>query len=125
MKQILVVDDNKSFDIFTAKLTYARTCEEGLDLLKRGGWDELHIDHDMGMRKIGVSPGGMDLYSNDTEAMSGYQMLLQAHMEGVQLPPIVRIISNNPEGAVRLAACLENDFGYKRSGFTGRMFVRN
>lgn len=124
MKQILIVDDNKSFSIFTAKLTYARTAEEGLDLLRKGGWDELHIDHDMGMRIAGRSAGGIEIYSNDENATSGYQMLMQALIDNIQLPPIVRIISNNPDGVARIAACLEHDFGYKRTGFTGRMFTR-
>ena len=124
MKNILIVDDNKSFDIFTAKLTYARTCEEGLDLLRRGGWDELLIDYDMGMRITGRSAGGIELYSNDAEAMSGYQMLTVANLEGIQLPPVVRIISVNPDGQKWLAACLEHDFKYKPTGFTGKMFVR-
>lgn len=47
--RILVIDDLRDFSADGARLTYARTVDEGLLLLREGGpWDEVWWDHHMG-----------------------------------------------------------------------------
>lgn len=122
-KNILVIDDIRKLDLFTDKVTYARTGEEGLDQLRKGGWDELHLDHDLGMKVTGISRSGI-IMATETEAMNGLQVIMTAQVQGIALPPVVRIISSNPVGVKNIQDCLINDFGYKMTGFTGRMFVK-
>lgn len=109
--KILVIDDERKVNIFTADVTYARTPEEGIKQLTENTWDELHLDHDLGSR-------------NGQELMTGYQLIVHVHLNNIPLPPIVRVVSNNPVGVQRIADCLQTDFGYQPAGFTGRMFVR-
>jgi len=123
VKKILVIDDIRTLDIFTAKITYARTGEEGLNELRKGGYDELHLDHDLGMKIKEITKEGIAIASEE-EAMNGCQVLLHALVEGIEIPPTVRIISSNPVGVENIKACLINDFGYKSVGFTGRMFIK-
>lgn len=123
-KNILVIDDVRTLDLYTDKVTYARTGEGGLDQLRKGGWDELHLDHDLGMKITAETSGGI-LVAKEEVAMSGLGVLLTAHVENIPLPPVVRIISSNPVGVKNIADCLINDFNYKAAGFTGRMFIKD
>lgn len=124
MKKILVIDDIRTLDIFNAEITYCRTAESGIDALYQKRFDELHLDHDLGMEIKHESNGGI-LVAVEREAMNGCQVLQYCKMKDITLPSVVRIISSNPVGVKNIADCLVNDFGYTPTGWTGRTFEKH
>lgn len=121
-KNILVIDDVRLLDLYTDHITYARTGEKGLELLKSQTWDELHIDFDLDMQVTNV-PNSVIVTAVSDSSMNGVQVLLTAATENITLPPVIRIISTNPEGIPQLKQTLLS-IGYKQTGITGKSFVK-
>lgn len=104
MKKILMIDDKKDpncmikdnyADSFQDKyftegeIHCVRTYREGLEELKKKGWETLLLDHDLGGIK------------------TGYDILcwLEEHLEF--LPKTILLITNNPVGLKRMVSVLQ------------------
>lgn len=49
MRRVLVIDDLRTFIDYEGDITYARSWQEGLQMLEMGVWDEVFLDHDLGL----------------------------------------------------------------------------
>lgn len=123
-KKILVVDDVRHLDLFTADVTYARTVDQGIRELQKGGWDELHLDFDFNMQMTGATSGGIVTAQFTDSNTNGLTVLITCHLQGIPLPSTIRLITTNADGLVKLSSYLQNELGYQKTGFTGRMFVK-
>lgn len=88
-KKWLLIDDLRNIPVDEI----ARTGEDGLELLRQGGWGTLCIDNDLG-----------------EDSIEGYQVINTAIEEGI-LPSHVQIVSSNPVARENIGRALESE-GY-------------
>lgn len=94
--RVLVIDDVRTFD-FPA--TYARTSYEGIKALKENNYDEVWLDHDLGMLD------GTD----DTIKRVVLYLEYLAH-RGTPYPATIVVHTANPVGRNMIVAALSKDY---------------
>lgn len=106
--KILVIDDQRIFKSFPSigeitqydTVVHATTSQEGLEELLRGSWDEVWLDHDLGMESEG----------------SGYDVVMGLLGNEGPLPKVGRVYvhSMNPVGSARMVAALSPHYPVAR-----------
>lgn len=79
----------------TAEWHVAKNYEEGVSLLRQGGWDMLCLDHDLG---------------NET-AKTGYDVMCFLEENTQYLPKEIFIVSANPVGRKRMQQVIDKLYG--------------
>ena len=104
MTRILVIDDQRIFkDREGAEIVHETTSDEGfITLVMEGPWDEVWLDHDLGMES----------------SQNGYEMVMDVVEGLVDSAPLeigrVYVHSMNPVGADRMVAALRPFFDVVR-----------
>lgn len=106
----LVVDDQRIFkDAPNYEWTHATTSQEGIDTLVVGGpWDEIWLDHDLGMESEG---SGYDLVQELVTAIEDGDI---APDEVLVPGGTIWVHSMNPDGADRMVQALRRYFSVAR-----------
>lgn len=102
--RVLLIDDLRDFksEISPNDLTVARTSQEGLDILLARKWEQIWLDHDLGLKPDG---------SEDT-IMPVVDLMCERAFNGnpVEVETIL-IHTSNPNGAVAMQRSL-SAYGY-------------
>lgn len=104
-KRVLLIDDERSFGGEGNGVTMiARTYNEGISaLMDAQGWDELLLDHDLGMGSyVLTSDEEFERTGRNFIEYTGYDIMcfLEEHPE--YLPKKINIVSSNPVGRIRM-----------------------
>src|SRR5574338_63724 len=110
MRRVLVIDDQRIFaDSPDTEWTHETTSQEGIDALVVGGpWDEIWLDHDLGMESYG---SGYDLVSELVRSLQADEVSVS---EVVTPDGQIWVHSMNPVGADRMVAALAPYFSVAR-----------
>lgn len=93
----LVIDDLRSFVDESRPVQYARTAQEGLDLLRRRDWEAIYLDHDLGPEE---------------DSMVVVDYLCERAHHGHRFPvDVIYVHTQNPVGAANIIRSLER-YGY-------------
>lgn len=105
----LVVDDQRIFAESPDYVwTHVTTSQDGLQALRNGPWDEIWLDHDLGMASYG---SGYDLVSALVDSLDNRTM----HPADILNPDgRIWVHSMNPSGADRMVQALTRYFQVAR-----------
>lgn len=99
----LLIDDFRDPDNYLAD-TVARTFDEGIEQLKKGGWDVLYLDHDL---------GELDRHGNVCIYKTGYGIMCWLEFHQEYLPVSIVLVTSNPVGRRNMQVVIDKLYGSK------------
>jgi hypothetical protein len=81
--KILLIDDIRTIE----DVTIARTYDDGIEYLKKGKWDALYLDHDLG---------------HEEDYKTGYGIMCWLEENQEYLPDVISFVTSNPIGRKKM-----------------------
>ncbi len=105
MKELLI-DDKRTIE--GARI--ARTFDEGIRALMEGGWDVLHLDHDLAdfvgselVTRESLCPfAGAESDPGKKDEWNGYHIMCWLELNTQYLPKRIEVVSSNPTGIANI-----------------------